>query len=140
MLQKYEEFLNCANILDEFFDKNLAYVKKKQYLCEQTIVVPNNNQLYTFNFVLDYPSAVVFYLVKETAQPAGAPVRRAKKDNDDPLGEITSIAIDRQEIVTGIESISHDNQLSGSQKILRDGRLLILRDGKIFDVTGQRVK
>ena len=34
MLQRYEEFLNYANILGEFFDKNLAYVKKKQYLCE----------------------------------------------------------------------------------------------------------
>ena len=117
-----------------------GYVLHIKVRGQQTIIVPNNNQLNTFNFVLDYPSAVVFYLVKETAQPAGAPVRRAKKDNDDPLGEITSIAIDRQEIVTGIESITHDNQLSGSQKILRDGRLLILRDGKIFDVTGQRMK
>ena len=39
----------------------------------------------------------------------------------------------------GLESIS-DEQLGTNEKILIDGNLYIIRDGKVYDVTGKRVK
>ena len=41
---------------------------------------------------------------------------------------------------TGLEDTTDSNDRMNSQKTLRDGQLLILRDGKTYNITGQEVK
>ena len=42
------------------------------------------------------------------------------------------------EVPTGIESIQPS--VVSVQKIIRDGQIFVLRDGKVYTVTGQEVK
>ncbi len=62
----------------------------------------------------------------------------AKDGNGTTLDEKTIAFTTSSE--TGVEDINAPDALDGSTKILRNGQLLILRDGKTYTVQGQEVK
>ena len=95
-------------------------------------------QTHTFTFNLTAPSAIVFYMV-EVPTGAGAPARKAKAD-EEAVALITGINIDHQDIVTAIEPVMPAATMSGSTKIMRNGQMLILRDGKTYTVQGVELR
>ena len=95
-------------------------------------------QTHTFTFNLTAPSAIVFYMV-EVPTGAGAPARRAKAD-EEAVALITGINIDHQDIITAVEPVMPAATMSGSTKIMRNGQMLILRDGKTYTVQGVELR
>ena len=95
-------------------------------------------QTHTFSFTLDKPSAIVFYMV-EVPTGAGAPARKAKAE-DETVSLIKGINIDHQDIITAVEPVIPAATMSGSKKIMRNGQMLILRDGKTYTVQGVELR
>ena len=95
-------------------------------------------QTHTFTFNLTAPSAIVFYMV-EVPTGAGAPARKAKAE-DETVSLIKGINIDHQDIITAVEPVIPAATMSGSKKIMRNGQMLILRDGKTYTVQGVEVR
>ena len=48
--------------------------------------------------------------------------------------------ITSEDVDDGIEEINADANLGGSSKLLHEGHLYILREGKIFNAQGARIK
>lgn len=111
---------------------------------------PGENLFY-IDYVVGYRcwfSNLQYYNLHESlahffVRPAssGAPVRKAVMD--ELMTGVTIWAIKVLPIVnsgSGVEGIEASGKLNGAQKILRDGQLLIERDGKMYHVTGARVR
>ena len=81
------------------------------------------------------PTLVHIYLIADTYAPAPGS-RKAKADVADPALKIYSINVTPQGSGTGIDEIMAPAN-GASQKVMKDGQLLILRDGKIYDLTGK---
>ena len=95
-------------------------------------------QTHTFTFNLTAPSAIVFYMV-EVPTGAGAPARKAKAE-DETVSLIKGINIDHQDIITAVEPVIPAATMSGSKKIMRNGQMLILRDGKTYNLQGVELR
>ena len=79
------------------------------------------------------------FFVRPTS--SGAPVRKAVMDELMTGVTIWAIkVIPAENSGSGVEGIEASDRLNGAQKILRDGQLLIERDGKMYHVTGARVR
>ena len=81
------------------------------------------------------PTLVHIYLIADTYAPAPGS-RKAKADVADPALKIYSISVTPQGSGTGIDEIKAPAN-GASQKVMKNGQLLILRDGKIYDLTGK---
>lgn len=93
--------------------------------------------------------AVVHYDIQEptlvcihaSVPAAGTPARNSirKQAKEDEQGvELYAINILPSEILTGVDNVQGDNALC--TKVLRDGKIFILRDGKTYTIQGQEVK
>lgn len=84
------------------------------------------------------PTAIIIYVVDNNPQPH-APARIAMGANEDSEAKvfIKSIEINPNAVPTGLYTIPTDG---GVQKILNEGQILIIRDGKIFNAQGAQVK
>ena len=83
--------------------------------------------------------SLAHFFVRPTS--SGAPVRKAVMDELTTGVTIWAIkVIPTENSGTGVEGIEASDRLNGTQKILRDGQLLIERDGKMYHVTGARVR
>lgn len=79
---------------------------------------------------------VVVYL---HASSSSAPKAAPKKSQASPSAYIKAIKIVPESCLTAVEAIRADKPVSDG-KYLKNGRLYIVRDGRIFDVTGIEVK
>lgn len=111
---------------------------------------PGEN-LFNIDYVVGYRcwfSNLQYYNLHESlahffVRPAssGAPVRKAVMDELMTGVTIWAIkVIPAENSGSGVEGIEASDRLNGAQKILRDGQLLIERDGKMYHVTGARVR
>ena len=75
----------------------------------------------------------------EVPTGAGAPARKAKAE-DETVSLIKGINIDHQDIITAVEPVIPAATMSGSKKIMRNGQMLILRDGKTYTVQGVELR
>ena len=66
------------------------------------------------------------YFKISTPTPMSAPLRRAR------------FVVDQTEVVTGMESVQNTD--ISIQKIIRDGQLFIIRDGKMYNAQGQIIR
>ena len=82
------------------------------------------------------PTHVVVYL---HASSSSAPKAAPKKTQASPSAYIKAIKIVPESCLTAVEAIKADKPVSDG-KYLKNGRLYIVRDGRIFDVTGIEVK
>jgi len=72
---------------------------------------------------------------------AAVPVRKAVMDELLTGVKIYAIkVIPAENSGSGIDGIEASDKLNGAQKLIRDGQLIIERDGKMYNVTGARVK
>ena len=90
----------------------------------------------TYN-VLEQTHVILYLEEDKGASPAPARVKAAK--NSTPGLAIKAIKITPKDAPTGIDEISQEPK-ANSQKLLRNGQILILRGDKIYTVTGQEVK
>ena len=103
-------------------------------------------QTHTFSFELDEPAAVVFYLVEVPyPAPARAQMKAERTEEDAAIAVIKDIEIDRQDLPTAIEEVSNPQSATNVQsvdiqKVIRDGKLLIIRDGKAFTLQGVEIR
>lgn len=81
---------------------------------------------------------VIVYLHAEEA--ASSPAHLAAKQNEEPEAglKLKTIMITPEKVAAGIEQIK--TEVEGTQKILFDGQLYIIRDNKAYTVTGQEIK
>lgn len=81
---------------------------------------------------------VIVYVSEEpSSSPAPKRIRNAKKDAT-PAATIKSIKITPKGAATGIDKVEAIN--GEWTKVLRDGQLLILRDGRIYNAQGTMIK
>ena len=81
---------------------------------------------------------VIVYVSEETSpSPAPKRIRNAKKDAT-PAATIKSIKITPKGVATGVDEVQGDNVQS--TKVLRDKHIFIIRDGRIYSITGAEVK
>ena len=66
------------------------------------------------------------YFKITTSAPLSAPLRRAR------------FVVDQTEVVTGMESVQNTD--ISIQKIIRDGQMIIIRDGKMYNAQGQIIR
>lgn len=72
---------------------------------------------------------------------AAVPVRKAVMDELLTGVKIYAIkVIPAENSGSGVEGIEASGKLNGAQKILRDGQLIIERDGKMYNMTGAQVR
>ncbi len=85
------------------------------------------------------PTHVVIYLHAAVSSPAPAHIAAHVRDEDPSAGAyIKAIKITPSKAATGIEEIIPT--VEGTQKIMLNGQLFIIRDGKAFNATGAQVK
>jgi len=81
---------------------------------------------------------VILYLQADGEQSA-APARVKAKKAGEPGLAIKAIKITPKDAPTGVEEITND-QSRVINKVIREAQLLIIRDGKIYTITGQQVQ
>ena len=92
--------------------------------------------------VYDTPASVhvVLYLQKDGSASAPARVAAAKTDEEPVIGAtISSIKISPDKAPQGIEDVTNDKSQM-TNKVIKDGQIYILRDGKIYNALGTEVK
>lgn len=105
---------------------------------------------HSFTVKLDAPTAVVFYLVDAStptppSNPDSSPVRKIRQEEETPTSYIKDITIDQEDLPTAIEEVSNPQSATNVQsvdiqKVIRDGKLLIIRDGKAFTLQGVEIR
>ena len=88
---------------------------------------------------LDVPGGSSTYQRLETEElPAGTYSIEREGNGNVRLGVVVLKFID--DSATGTEAIHEIDQPSHARKIIRNGQLLILRDGRVYDITGTRIE
>ena len=91
----------------------------------------------TVNYNVTQDTYVAIYL--EGTSPATAPARIARSKKEEDSGAyVYSIVVTPKNMPTGVEPTFSDP--SGNVKVMINGMIYILRDGKIFTPTGVQVK
>lgn len=118
-----------------------GYVLKLK-IGDQPVITVTKNEQNEIIVVYDTPASVhvVLYLQKDGSASAPARVAAAKVDEEPAIGAtISSIKITPNNAPQGIEDI-RINDLENGSKLLLDGQLFILRDGKIYSAQGVQVR
>lgn len=118
-----------------------GYTLKVKIEGEEAISV---TQTETFGWVkvtydLVAPAHVVIYLHAVVSSPAPAHIAAQVREEDPSAGAfIKAIKITPANAPTGIEEIIPT--VEGTQKIMLNGQIFIIRDGKVFNATGAQVR
>ena len=118
-----------------------GYVLKLK-IGDQPVITVTKNEQNEIIVVYDTPAAVhvVLYLQKDGSASAPARIAATKADEEPAIGAtISSIKITPNNAPQGIEDI-RINDLENGSKLLLDGQLFILRDGKIYSAQGVQVR
>ena len=103
------------------------------------IDVPSNRAWFSGNGYDNLHESLAHFFVRPTN--AAVPVRKAVMDELLTGVKIYAIkVIPAENSGSGIDGIEASDKLNGAQKLIRDGQLIIERDGKMYNVTGARVK
>ena len=99
---------------------------------------PNDEGSISVNYSTDEQKHVIVYMrEKDSAKPAPKHAAASKKDAA-PGATIKAIKISPMNVPTGVEEIGQETK-DKSRKLIKDGRILILRDGKTYTITGQEI-
>lgn len=102
-------------------------------------ITPNDKGIAVMHYNVAVQTHVILYLqYKGSSSPAPKRVAQAKQDAA-PKASVKSIVITPESAATGIGLTTNDQQLT-TGKLLRDGQLFIIRDGKVFNAQGLRVQ
>lgn len=97
-----------------------------------------NPNIYWIEYDTKEPGVMAIFIAPLPAMNAPARAAKARKDKPAIKGSIKSIALDVKDVPTAIDQI-HSSKMD-SQKLIKDGQIVILRGGKIFTLTGQKVR
>lgn len=118
-----------------------GYVLKLK-IGNQPVVTVTKNEQNEIIVVYDTPASVhvVLYLQKDGSASAPARVAAAKTDEEPVIGAtISSIKISPDKAPQGIEDVTNDKSQM-TNKVIKDGQLYIIRDNKVFNAIGTRVR
>ena len=94
----------------------------------------------TVEYDVTMPTHVVIYLHKENGASAPARIAASLQDEDPAVGAyIQAVKITPKNAPTAIEQVEM-NKLENGAKMLIDGQLFILREGRIFNANGIQVR
>ena len=85
---------------------------------------------------------VVIYLTPSIMQSAPAYIAAVQKDEEEPAtgAYIKNIKVDPKDIPSGIETVDSQKSKVESQKRIKDGQFIILREGKQYNAIGAEIK
>lgn len=104
-----------------------------------SVTVPEDNTLFTLGHALDEPDRYGFFKYIGEGFKYGLTWLIAPSVQETPSGT-KYIAISFDDEVTGISSVNNEQQTVNNGKFLENNRVVIVKNGKKFNINGQEIK